>query len=215
MGLVGLVGWPGSVGFWRVWRVWLWGVWLWRVLRLPRSLVWRCFSLPPFRWCCVSLVLSGVPRPSSPSSGWFPFVFLWAVLLSLPPPLPWCCLPPPPRCGAASSSRRRRMKTNDWQQEYSNRARQGIQRLSLRMHAKNRKQPTWTSCKPSWISAVSIFPTRYTMRHCMLSERKSKMPSQSKLRSPICRDGWRRSAKRKQLWTRRLLRCGSNLKMRR
>ena len=42
-------------------------------------------------------------------------------------------------------------------------------------------------------------PTRYTMRPCvpslMPSERKSKMPSQSKLRSPTCRDGWRRRAK--------------------
>ena len=55
----------------------------------------------------------------------------------------------------------------------------------------------------------------HCVRNLMLSARKSKMPNQSRPRSPMCRDDWRRNGKRKRLWIRKSLICASNSKVRR
>ena len=118
-----------------------------------------------------------------------------------------------------SSSRLQEMKINDWLQELNLwiSPRNRMVRLSLLMM--RNVQLIWMSCKLSWISVRSIFLTRCTMLHCvrnlMWSARKSRMPNQYRLRSPMCRDDRRKNEKRKRLWIRRSLIYASNSKVRR
>ena len=114
-----------------------------------------------------------------------------------------------------SSSRQQRLRTSVWRQKHSKWTGLRNWMLCLMLFMLKAKQLTWMSCKLSWISATSIFLSRCTMLHCgrnlIPSERRSKMPSQSRLRSPTCRDVWRRNGKRNV----QLPICASNSKARR
>ena len=113
-----------------------------------------------------------------------------------------------------SSSRQQRTKTNVWLQEHNKWTSLRNWTMYLVLSMMEVEQLIWTSCKLLWISATSIFLSRCTMLHCVrnliLSSRKNKMPSQSRLRSPTCQDGWRRSEKRNKHWINKSPICASN-----